>query len=193
MSDPERTCIVTRTEHPKEELLRFVVSPDGLLVADLAHKLPGRGVYVTCSKLLVAEALAKRLFGRALKEQVGIPDGFLERLTGLMQARVQEALSMARKGGLVLSGFEKVEEALKADELAALIHASDAGEDGKKKFQHLLRALEEEENIPIYDFLSRETLGNLLAKDNAVHVGVAKGSAAAFFLSEARRFALFLE
>ena len=65
--NPTRTCIVTREGHPKEVLLRFVVAPGGKLVADLSGKLPGRGMYVTCSKLLVAEAIAKRAFSRAAK------------------------------------------------------------------------------------------------------------------------------
>ncbi len=92
---------------------------------------------------------------------------------------------MARKGGLVIAGFEKVEEALKKGEVAALVHASDAGEDGKKKLSR--------HEVPIYDFLSREALGNVVGRENAVHVAVLKGDAAAFFINEARRFALFLD
>lgn len=61
---PERSCLITREPQPKAGLIRFVVSPEGLLVADLSGRLPGRGLYVTASKLLVAEALAKRAFSR---------------------------------------------------------------------------------------------------------------------------------
>jgi uncharacterized protein len=58
----ERTCIVTRRARPVGELIRFVVAPDGTLVPDLRRKLPGRGVWVTASSAIVAEAERKRLF-----------------------------------------------------------------------------------------------------------------------------------
>ena len=96
-ASPERTCIVTRHALPKEALIRFVVGPGDKLVPDLASKLPGRGIYVSVSRLLVAEAIAKRSFSKAAKTQVHIPDGFLEQLEQLMAKRVGEALSIDRK------------------------------------------------------------------------------------------------
>ncbi|MGU9546249.1 YlxR family protein, partial [Bacillus cereus] len=39
---PERTCILTRTAGSAEELMRFVRDPEGNVVADLRHRLPGR-------------------------------------------------------------------------------------------------------------------------------------------------------
>lgn len=185
MTDPARTCIVTREEKPKEGLIRFVLSPEGKLVADLAGKLPGRGVYVGCSKLLVAEAVSKRLFSKSLKEQVQIPDGFLAQLEGLMARRMLEALSMARKAGQVITGFEKVETACKKGEVEALLHASDAGADGVKKLGFYTG--------PTFQNLTREQLSPVVGRENAVHVAVTHGAAAHFFLAEARRFALFLE
>ena len=185
MAAPERTCIVTREAKPKEALLRFVVAPDERIVFDAAGKLPGRGIYVTCSKLLVAEAIAKRAFSRAAKQQVTLAPDFMERVHALMEERVGDGLSFARKGGLVISGFEKVEDALKSGEVAALLHASDAGEDGKKKLKYF--------EVLRYDQLSRELLGKVVGRENAVHVAVLKGDASAFFIEAMRRFALFLE
>ena len=46
-TEPERTCIVTREAGSPEGLIRFVVAPDGTVVADLRRKLPGRGAWVT--------------------------------------------------------------------------------------------------------------------------------------------------
>ena len=40
---PERTCIVTREVGPPDAMIRFVVGPDGVVVPDLRHRLPGRG------------------------------------------------------------------------------------------------------------------------------------------------------
>ena len=49
----DRTCIVTGSALPGDQLIRIVSGPDGVAVVDLAEKLPGRGVWVTNS----AEAL----------------------------------------------------------------------------------------------------------------------------------------
>lgn len=184
-TEPTRTCIVTREERPKEALIRFVIGPDGKVVPDLAGKLPGRGMYVSCSKLLVAEAIAKRLFSKAAKAQVTIPEGLLTNIETQLRQRVLDALSMARKAGQVVLGFEKVEAALKSGKTEALIHAADAGEDGVKKLSFYTG--------PTVDFLSREALSTVLGRENAVHAAITHGPAAQFFITEARRFALFLE
>lgn len=181
---PERTCIVTRVAHPKAELIRFVIGPNHQLVPDLAGKLPGRGIYVACSKLLVAEAIAKRLFSKAARAQVHIPDGLTATLEQLLARRVAEALSLARKAGQVVSGFEKVEAACKSGKVEALVHAEDAGEDGLKKLAFYTG--------PTFGNLPRSLLCEVLGRENAVHVAVTHGAAASFFIAQARRFTLFL-
>ena len=61
---PERKCIATGEIQPKEGLIRFVLGPDGQVVADVLGKLPGRGVYVTASRSALDTAVKKRLFAR---------------------------------------------------------------------------------------------------------------------------------
>ncbi len=183
-AEPERSCIITREVKGKGELIRFVVGPNGMVVPDLVGKLPGRGFYVSASKLLVAEAIAKRAFSRAAKEQVMVPEDFLTRLEDQLAQRMAEALSMARKAGQVVTGFEKVEEVAKRGEVEALVHADDAGEDGIKKLSFY--------QGPTFRNLPRAVLSRVLGRENAVHVAVTHGPAAAFFIEEARRFTLFL-
>lgn len=185
MTESERTCIVTREAKPKEALLRFVVSPSGALTPDIDGKLPGRGIYVTCSRILVAEALSKKLFHKAAEGPITMPSDFLNRLEEQMALRAKNALSLARKAGQVVQGFEKVETALKSGQVAALLHAPSAGADGLKK----LRA----DDVPTFNQLPREWLNEVLGRENAVHVAVLSGPAAGFFIQQARRFALFLE
>lgn len=184
-SEPERSCIVTRQVMPKEDLIRFVVGPEDRLVVDLAGKLPGRGMYVTASKLLIGEAIAKRSFSKAAGQQVSIPEGFLAQIEAQLQRRVADSLSLARKAGQVITGFEKVEKALQQGEVAALIHAADASDDGVRKLQ--------ESGLPTFRELPRELLSTVLGRENAVHAAVTHGPAAEFFISQARRFAFFLQ
>jgi len=67
-----RRCIVTGVVRPKAELLRFVVSPDGVIVPDIARRLPGRGLWLTARRDIVAAAVGKRLFGRVAKGRTGL-------------------------------------------------------------------------------------------------------------------------
>ncbi|HET6224250.1 MAG TPA: DUF448 domain-containing protein, partial [Dongiaceae bacterium] len=58
---PLRRCLVTREVLPKTDLVRFVVGPDGVLVPDVAGRLPGRGLWVKAQRDVLAAAVAKRL------------------------------------------------------------------------------------------------------------------------------------
>jgi predicted RNA-binding protein YlxR (DUF448 family) len=183
--EPERSCIVTRRVLPKGELIRFVVDPNSVLVPDIAEKLPGRGIYVSASRLVLAEAIAKRAFSRAAKTQVTIPSDLMDKVEVQLARRVADALSLARKSGQVITGFEKVEASLKKGEAEALIHADDAGEDGIKKLSFYTG--------PTFAFLPRALLSEVLGRENAVHAVVIHGPTTAFFMEAARRFALFLD
>ena len=55
---PLRTCIVTKENLPKSELLRIVRTPDGDIEVDETGKLNGRGAYIK-KDLSVLESLQK--------------------------------------------------------------------------------------------------------------------------------------
>ena len=68
-----RTCVVTRAKLAPDDLLRFVLSPEGIVTPDLRRKLPGRGVWVQTSRDAVAEALRRKAFTRGFKAPVNAP------------------------------------------------------------------------------------------------------------------------
>ncbi len=72
--ESERTCIVTRAKAAPEGLLRFVRAPDGAVVPDLRHKLPGRGVWVTADAKVVAQAVKRKAFARGFKAEVRVSE-----------------------------------------------------------------------------------------------------------------------
>ncbi len=186
-AEPERSCIVTREVQPKETLIRFVISPNGEVVPDFSGKLPGRGLYVSASRTLLGEAIERRLFSKAAKRPVSVQNDFEALVEKLMFERLLQLLSLCRKAGEAIAGFEKIEEALMAGKVAALLHAEDASDDGVHKLKR--RA----EGLPSIRFFSRDALSQVMGRDNAVHVAVLNGNTSAFFVSEARRFALFLD
>src|SRR6056297_655489 len=128
---PERRCIVTGETAPKSGLIRFVVGPDGGIVPDILGKLPGRGIYVTADRAVI-EAVKPAQFARAAKGKVTLPAGLADEIERQLVRRVVEAISLARKAGLSVCGFEKVKGWLAGGAtVRALLQASDGSVRGK--------------------------------------------------------------
>src|SRR5580700_8931810 len=146
-----RMCAVTRQVQPIDELIRFVVSPQNEVMADLKRKLPGRGLWVAASRQVVAEAVRRHQFGKGFRREVRVAPTLATDTEALLVRGVIEALAMAAKAGQVVAGFSKVEGALQdafKDVLAqrraqtsihALIHASDGAADGIRKLDAIIR------------------------------------------------------
>ena len=69
----QRKCLVTGETFPASKLIRFVAGPDGVIVPDVAAKLPGRGCWVQADRDVVEEAIKKKVFlrvGRQLMKNV---------------------------------------------------------------------------------------------------------------------------
>ena len=129
-----RRCIVTRERKDKADLLRFTMVDEGLIVPDLGKKLAGRGVFVSNSKRLVAEAVRKKCFIRATKGE-GYPcPNLVEVVEALLKKRGLDMINLARKAGCVVCGFEKVKEAeIKAAQEVAKNKEKDELEEKHKK------------------------------------------------------------
>ncbi|MDD3181423.1 MAG: DUF448 domain-containing protein [Alphaproteobacteria bacterium] len=158
-----RRCLVTGEIKPKDELIRFVLGPESVVFPDLAARLPGRGLWVSARRDLLAQAIAKNMFSRAAKTKAVVPSDLLEQTERLLARRCLELLGLARSAGAVVTGQPQVEHALSHDELAFLLMASDAGRDCRKK---LSRA-----NILDSGF-SREELGAALGHEHLASVGL---------------------
>jgi len=130
---PERRCIVTGETGGKAGLVRFVVGPGGEVVPDLAEKLPGRGIWVTAGRAEIEKAAKKGLFARAARAPVTAPPDLADRVEAGLAQRVVELVSLARKAGLAVAGFERVKDWLAAGRARVLLQASDGSARGKGK------------------------------------------------------------
>ena len=122
---PERRCIATGVSEGTAGLIRFVLDPEGGLTPDLAERLPGRGAWLSATRDAAALAAKKRLFSRGFKQPVEVSDDLPDQLEALLAKRLIEAISLTRKAGLAVSGFEKVKARLKQGGVGALLAASD--------------------------------------------------------------------
>lgn len=113
MKDTNRKCIVTGNVIDKSGLLRFTVTPDRLVVPDFKKKLPGKGIYVTNSRRLLQKAIEKNLFAKAAKQKAKVVPELDLMVEQLLRRHALDAVSLARKAGVLLTGLEKVLEAIK--------------------------------------------------------------------------------
>jgi hypothetical protein len=181
LTGTSRRCLVTGAVRPKTELLRFVVDPRGEIVPDIAGKLPGRGLWLTAQRAIVAEASSKRVFARAAKAPVVVPEGLEDRVAALLVQRCVDILGLARRSGLAVAGFVRVKDALTAGKAALLVEATDAAADGQGKLAALAPSL------PRVACLDARELGVAFGREHAVHVALGKGRLTDLFIAEARR------
>jgi uncharacterized protein len=187
-----RMCAVTRQVRPIDELIRFVVSPQGEVVPDLKRKLPGRGLWVSASRQAVAEAVRRNQFGKGFRREVRAAPTLATDTEALLERSAVEALAMAAKAGQVVSGFSKVEDALRQSQaqIQALIHASDGAADGIRKLDALVRqngGINDESNqFPVVTALTSEQLDLALGRSNVIHAALLAGPASKTFLSRSQ-------
>ncbi|MCB1464914.1 MAG: RNA-binding protein [Nitratireductor sp.] len=190
-----RTCIVTRESGDAEALIRFVADPQGRVVPDLKRKLPGRGVWVKAGRSVVDEAVRKRAFSRGFKRDVSVDDSLGAEIDTLMEKDALGALSMARKAGQIRTGAFKVDQAVRAGETLALLHASDAAPDGVRKLDGAVRALEAAGGEPVLvaaPFTSTQ-MDLALGGENVVHAAAIKGGAARALIERVVRLQRYRE
>jgi predicted RNA-binding protein YlxR (DUF448 family) len=185
-----RMCAVTRRVAPVDELIRFVVSPSGEVIADLKRKLPGRGLWISASHKAVVEAVRRNQFGKGFKRDVRVAPTLAADTEDLLVRGVIEALAMAAKAGQVVAGFTRVEGALQQHQAAALIHATDGAADGTRKLDAIVRQNTgkggESPEFPVVDVLTSEQLDLALGRSNVIHAALLAGSAGKTFLSRSQ-------
>jgi uncharacterized protein len=184
-----RMCAVTRAELSVEALIRFVRAPDGSLVPDLEHRLPGRGVWLTCDRKIVEKAIKTKAFARSLKEAVTVDADLPDRLDVMLVRRATDALALANKAGKVTSGFQQVDAALEKGNVAVMLHSCDAAADGRGKLDRKFKAIQGDRgaNAPIIDILTIAQMSLAIGRPSVVHAALLPGGLAKRFQREAER------
>ena len=187
---PLRRCIATGETCAPEEMVRFVATPTGAIVADVAQKLPGRGMWVTASRDAIAKAATKGLFSKAAKAPLLIPPTLVDDVERLLVKRLQDHLGLAKRAGILTLGFQKVEEAFqdRGRKIEVLIEASDSGPaDRAKLIKWALRV----GGVSVIGCLTGEEIGLALGRESVVHAALTSHPLAARILTEAKRLGGF--
>jgi predicted RNA-binding protein YlxR (DUF448 family) len=172
----ERLCASTGKVRPIDDMIRFVVSPEGSAVPDLKQRLPGRGVWITATRTALGEAIARKAFARSFKRDVRVASDLLDSTDRLLERGALDALAIAYKARRVVAGFAKVEAALVDGDAVALLHASDAAPDGVRKLNATARRNSDDHgSIAVLAAFTSAQLDLALGRSNVVHAALLAG------------------
>ena len=189
----ERYCAATGEVRPVDDMIRFVVAPDGRPVADLKRRLPGRGIWVTATRQALRTAVARKAFARGFKRDVTLAPDFVETTERLIEQSALATLAMAHKAYRIALGFAKVDAALARERVVALVHAADAAPDGVRKLDALLRRRLEAglAKIAIVKAFTSAQLDLALGRPNVIHAALLAGRESEMFLARVERLGRF--
>ncbi len=180
-----RRCIASGEMRPKEELIRFVAAPDGTVVPDLAGRLPGRGLWLSPRRDVMARACARNLFARAAKASLRVPEDLADSVERMLTRRCLDLIGLAKRSGQAVSGYQRVAASLATGRAAVLLAAVDAAEEGRRKLRASARA--RGLDVAVVELFSAEELGRAMGHHARVHVAIAPGGVAARLAKEIAR------
>jgi predicted RNA-binding protein YlxR (DUF448 family) len=185
--DRERRDLVSHEVMDESRLIRFVAGPDGQVVPDLGRKLPGRGLWVEASRASVEAAVKKNGFTRAAKTKLTPPADLADVIERLLARRCLDQLGLARREGVLISGFEKTAASLRAGKAAWVLEAADGSADGRGK----ILALARHQTAKICGAFTADDLSLALGLENAIHAVLLAGGRADRWTIEVERLAGF--
>ena len=181
-----RKCIVTGQVLPEEKLIRFAAGPEGVVVPDVARKLPGRGLWVEANRGAVDQAVKKNAFSRAAKAQLKAPADLADQVENLLGQRILQGLGLARRAGELTWGYDRVSTAIAAGRAAWMIEASDGASDGRRK----LLQIAARQDVPprLIGAFSEAEIGLALGLENVIHLAFLAGRGAGRWTLDVERF-----
>lgn len=182
-----RRCVATRAARDDRHMIRFVVGPGGMLVPDIAGRLPGRGLWVGADRETLMRAIARGGFAKAAKAKVRAEPDLVDRVGAMLAARCLDLVGLARRAGELVAGFDQCADWLRHGRVALVLTARDGAGEGRRRIEALAGA------VPVLDPFARAELGAAIGRDEIVHLAIAKGGLARRLLQELERLQGFRE
>lgn len=184
---PQRRCLVSGEVKSTAGMIRFVLSPDATVTPDIAACLPGRGLWLSARHDMLETASKKRLFNKAARQAVTVPEDLTERVEALLLRRALDLLGFARRAGEAVAGLEKVRAAIENGKVGLILLAC----DGSPTETGRMARLAEAKGIPALAPFTAAEMGRIMGRDLAVHLAVDRGTLAQRLRVEAERLAGF--
>jgi predicted RNA-binding protein YlxR (DUF448 family) len=179
---PERTCILTHRKGTKDELIRLAMSPDGEVAPDVRARAPGRGAWIGVSRVQLDAASAKGKLKSALQRafktnEIHVPVDLGERIEQALRQTALDRLGMEARASNLINGTDRIATAARSGKVHMLLHAADAGEDGRRSLDQAWRVGGGEAQGVIFPE-ERTILSMALGRENVVHAALTDPAAA---------------
>ncbi len=174
----ERQCLVTREILAKDDMLRFVASPDNKVFFDVNHKLPGKGMWVKAEKETLNKALEKNIF-TSKQKNINLDGLNVEMIGTQLKQHLLGFLAMANKAGLVILGQDRIAQGIDKEQVFAVIVAKDCSQNSKKRLQSHIK-----KDIPMVEYLTMEEMESIFSGDKVGFIGLKSGKIVNKFLNQ---------
>ena len=188
-ADRERRDLVSGGVMDEARLIRFVAGPDGVVVPDLARKLPGRGMWVAANRASVETAARKGGFSRSAKAKLTAPADLADQVEQLLTRRILDGLGLAKRAGDLTSGFEKAAAAISAGKAAWMVEAADGSADGRRKLLQAAHGLAKPPRL--LGLFNCDELSLALGLGNVIHLVFLAGRGAERWTTDVERLSGF--
>ncbi len=131
------------------------------------------------------KAVAKRAFARAARRPVVAPAQLADRCEALLARRCCDGLGLARRAGLAVAGYERVNEAVRRGNAALLLFARDGAEAGRR------RMAAGAADLVSAGVLDAEELSGVFGRERVAFVAVGPGPLCSRLQVELQRLAGF--
>jgi hypothetical protein len=188
-----RLCVVTREVKPTDEMIRFVLGPDRVIVPDLKRKLPGRGAWVTARRDCLAAAGKRGALARVFGADAKLPADLPAMVEQLIARSLLDALAISRKARQLTMGHAQVESAAEQGVALGFLQASDAGAEGARQIMAAIRRGygADAAKIAVIRAFTTAQLDLALARPNVVHAALLAGRASDTVIARWRSLAYF--
>ena len=163
---PMRTCLVSKNSVAKKDLIRFVIDPQKQLIADIQQNLPGKGYWVKADRETISKAIKKNLILKAVNQKIDIDKNLMSTIEFQIKQKVLQQISLSRKSGQAIFGFDKIKAAVTNNSVNLLIQAADGSDKEKKRMLN--------KSIPniIDKCLTSSELGKIFGREKVVHCAI---------------------
>lgn len=191
----ERRCVALSEVRDPGDMVRFVRSPDNVVVPDIAGKLPGRGVWVSADRELIQKAVKTGAFARGFKSKVSIPEDLVDQVDAGLRRAVLALISMTKKSGQIAVGYDQTLGMAREGVLGLRLEAVNGSSDGRSKIRTLSRAVARELELgdpSVIGCFTKTELGVAMGRDKLVHAGVKRSKLCKRLRDEAARLSGFV-
>ena len=166
--DQKSICMISGEKTHASDLIRFVLSPEKVLTPDLIGDLQGTSFYLAMNFEVISKLKNQSIIPSEFPKDTIIPKNLLPNLKNNIRRRLISLISLAKKAGKTIIGFNNLKKALEFEKIDLLIQAYNGS---KREMERLKLPMPQRKRVQC---LNSEELGLAFGRDTVIHAGIIK-------------------